>query len=389
MEEVEKRVNHLGNIENLPGNNSIRPKILIADDDEVSRKLMKSYLDGEDYIFMEAENGIETIRISTEHYPDIVLLDIMMPKLNGFEVCKILKSKNETVDIPVIMITSLKAYEDQIKGIKAGANDFLYKPIRRENLKFRVRNNLLLKKLHDNTKESYKKLKETEAMRDNLFHMVVHDLKQPITAIKGYLQLMEMESSISLQNKITNYIRDINEQTDSLLRIISSVLDINRLENEKLPLKQEEVDVQEIINEVIKSHRSRIENRNIDFVTESSDVTAYCDKELIYRVILNLFGNALKWTSQYGKISIRLKKDGNYLRIEIEDDGPGIPLEYQEKIFEKYWSKGNFQGNSIHSAGLGLAFCKLAVEANGGRIGVRSETSKGSIFWFTIPMSLQ
>ncbi len=357
--------------------------ILISDDDEISREIVKKYLLEDGYSVAETLTGKDTLDFIESNFPDTVLLDVVMPGMSGFRVCKIVKANEKTAHIPIIMLTSLSGEAYQIEGIRAGANDFLTKPIRRENLLFRVRNAVYLKNMYDRVSNAYRELKNLEDLRDNLFHMIIHDLKQPITSISGFLQLLKLDRSIEKGSPVREYIENINEQLRVLIEMIGSVVDVSRIEAGKMPVSMQRADIVEVTKRVIDTFKGNISSVSIELKSEAREMYASFDKGLIYRVILNLLSNAIKWSPDGGTVRVCITREEKFIRVAVRDMGKGIPVRYQDRIFDKYWQvEGKKSG--LHSSGLGLTFCKLAVEANGGRIGVESKEGEGSVFWFTL-----
>jgi len=359
--------------------------ILVVDDEAKNRKIVKDLLEVNGYRVLEATNGKEALALVSEKNLDVILLDIMMPGIDGFEVCRRLKSNPETAHIPVIMITALTDRDDRIRGIKEGANDFISKPIDTKDVVLRVRNAVYSKHLYDEVKKAYDRLKELESLRDSLVHMIVHDMRQPITALSGYLQLLRMHDDSFKDETDKEMVDEAYGIAKILIEMISSLLDVNKLEEGKMILNKAEYDLFELAEEAVESVGVLKGNRTIHVTPADKRVTCRVDKNLISRVFSNLLGNAIKFTSDTGIIKISIVEEGNFIRVTVKDNGPGIPKEYHEKIFDKFGQIETRKEGRKYSTGLGLTFCRLAVEAHGGNIGVESEPGKGSSFWFTLP----
>ncbi len=234
--------------------------------------------------------------------------------------------------------------------------------------------------------ESYKKLRELESLRDSLTHMIVHDMRTPLTSIYGYLEMLREFESESLSKEGKEYLSIVMGETQNLMEMISSLLDVSKMEHGEMQLDLSQFDVAELCKEVAAKLEPLREDRSVvmNFPEEPIMVTA--DRHLIGRVIQNLLSNALKFTpSPGGEIELNAEKRDGEVKVCVIDNGPGVPKEYHEKIFEKFGQVESRQNRQKYSTGLGLTFCKLAVEAHGGRIGIESEPGKGSTFWFTLP----
>ena len=362
-------------------------RVLVVDDEESNRELLRTILEAQGHRVFEAGNGIEGLERVVEDRPDVVLLDVLMPKMNGYDVCCQLKGSPQTASIPVILISGLRAREDMLKGIESGANDFLSKPVDTRDVTLRVRNAIYTKRLFDQLGESYHRLRELEALRDNLTHMIVHDLRNPLTGVHASLQLMQLR--LRMQDKLdpdTSENLDLAfKLTNTLAAMISSLLDISKLEAGKMSLNLRQGDLKTVVQEALQALGSMEERKRVILEESSEAVWASFDRDIILRVIANLVGNAIKFTPEQGKIGITVKKEGEQAQVAVTDTGPGIPPEYQEKIFEKFGQVEADQKGQKRSTGLGLTFCKLAVEAHGGKIMVESRVGEGSTFRFWLP----
>ncbi len=243
--------------------------------------------------------------------------------------------------------------------------------------------NLRLEKVNQN-------LKELEQLKEGLVNMVVHDMKNPLTSIRGYLELLLDDPAESVPEEAKGYLRVAYSSSENLLSMVQDLLDISKMEEGKFLLDKREDDLRAICEEIITELDvvSRKRNKHLSLNVTQAIPNLLIDRELIKRVIGNLVANAIKHTPDGGSIEIGLAFDdeGSSVVTSVSDDGDGIPAEYFEKIFEKF---GQVQLNSQRkkmSTGLGLTFCKMAVEAHGGKIGVESELGKGSRFYFAIPV---
>jgi len=360
-------------------------KVLVVDDDPKNRELLRNLLEAKGHSVTEAESGQKALGTVKATRPDVVLLDVMMPGMDGFEVCRRLKGNPDTAPIPVLMVTALEERSDRITGIDAGANDFLTKPVDPQDVVLRVRNAVAAKKLYDQLQESYDRLKELEVLRDNLTHMIVHDLRSPLTGIMGFMQLVQMQAGQKLDDTESQFLGKALASCSTLLEMINSLLDVNRLEEGKMPLKPARCDLRALADEAIETLGAATEGIKLRFDRPTEEVIAHCDPEVVRRIIANLLGNAIRFTPKEGEVRLALESDPERARVSVTDSGPGIPPDYREKIFDKFGQVEAREDNRKYSTGLGLTFCKLAVEAHGGRIGLVSEVGRGSTFWFELP----
>jgi len=360
--------------------------ILVVDDEEPNRSLLNAMLAPEGYEIISAIDGVDALDKVYKNKPDVVLLDVMMPGLSGFDICKTIKSNPVTAPIAVLLVTSLHQRENRLGGMMAGANDFVTKPIDKEDLLLRVRNAAHTKRLYDEMQFQFEKLKALELLRDNLTHMIVHDLRSPLTGVSGYLQLIPKDS---MEQKYAGYLEKSLAVVATLSGMIDTLLDVSRFEEGKMPVVKQQCDIKTLVNEAIETLGALTDKSNYKFDVPSEPVIIGCDAGIIVRVLANLLVNAVRYSSGNKEIVIKIEDENENIKISITDKGYGIAPEFHQKIFEKFGQVEMHKQKQTHSTGLGLTFCKLAVEAHGGKIGVISESEKGSTFWFTLPATKQ
>jgi len=361
-------------------------RILVVDDHEANRTLLRDILELDGHAVVLAASGGEALVAAGDPELDLVLLDVNMPGMDGLEVCRRLRAEPATTSLVIILVTALADRAHRLDGIAAGANDYLTKPIDRPDLLMRVRNALRLRRLHREVADQYRKLQELERMRDSLVHMLVHDFRTPLTAISAYLQLAQAKVGELDEPVLVADLDEMSRSVDDLAEMVSDVLDVSRFEAGAMPLRRSRVDLRLIAAEAIASVGAR-RHSGVEFRPPGESVEAMADPDLIRRVIANLLGNAVKFCSPTGQVRVQVSSATSGSEVRVQDDGPGIPAEFQAHIFEKFGQALSNGGSSRRSSGLGLTFCKLAVEAHGGWIGVESEVGKGSTFRFTLPAS--
>jgi len=375
------------------------PKILIVDDEEKNIRLLKAMLMSEKYQIFEAISGEQALKSVTAVNPDLILLDVMMPGINGFDVCRKLKRADETKIIPIVMVTALSEKEHRVKALEAGADDFLSKPVDRSELVVRVKSLLRIKNYHDELwasnreiAEQNEKLRELEKIKEGLIHMIVHDLNNPLSSIMGSLDLILLKEPALSQNHLgsltacLDYCRDLKD-------MILSLLEIHKMEEGKLELDTELSNITELIAKVMQQAEFKAREYQVILSANGSEAPypVAVDRGLMRRVIANLLSNAIRHTPAGGSVEVKTDwlSANESIRLQVVDTGNGLAPEYHQKVFDKFEQvRLKREGVAVGSSGLGLAFCKMAVEAHGGKIWVESEgEGKGATFQFILPVA--
>ncbi len=360
-------------------------RVLVVDDQEPNRLLLTEILALSGHQTEVAASGPEALAKVVAWEPDLILLDVHMPGMDGFEVCRRLRGDSNTASLPIILVTSLDHREHRLKGIAAGANDYLTKPIDRTDLVLRVRNALHMRRLHQAVAEQYRALQLLEQQRDSLVHMIAHDLRSPLTGITAYLELVEEQLATMGHTQVIADLREARDNARMLSEMVSDMLDVSRFEDGAMPLKPASVDLREVVRKAITGIRWASGEVEIDFPAPPHPVLSLADDRVTERVVANLVGNAAKYTPKGERVRIELSQSDSGPLVRIIDRGPGISPEYHDRIFDKFAQVDGGAKIPGRSTGLGLTFCRLAIEAQGGRIGVTSAVGAGSTFWFALP----
>lgn len=372
-------------IDVLSLHNIHRPgRILVVDDDLWNRELLRDILTVQDHEVVEAGDGVDALEKMGSGDFDVVLLDVMMPRMNGIETCRRLKQDPKTAPIPVLMVTTLSEREQRLQGIAAGANDYLTKPIVRQDVLLRVRNAVHAKRLYDQIKDDFAKLQALESLRENLTHFIVHDMRSPLQTIVGGLQMALTQPDLAAEAR--KFLSMSHRAADKLAEMVNSLLDISRIEAGQMPLDLAQHDLAALAHDAKSAVLLQAELRDIHITMTGANVPAWIDEGLMRRVFINLLGNAIKFSPKGATVGVRIYQDQG-VHAEVSDTGPGLAQAEQVRVFEKFGQVAAHKRNNPYSTGLGLTFCKLVVEAHGGQIGVESEIGKGSTFWFKIPAS--
>jgi signal transduction histidine kinase len=362
--------------------NEPKADILVVDDTPAFLEVLRTMLQEQGYRVRPVPNGRIALAAVEQQPPELILLDIEMPELNGFETCERLRADERFRDIPVIFLSALTATDDKVRAFGAGGVDYVTKPFQAEEVIARVETHLRIRRLQQRLAAQYQDLKRLESLRDSLTHMIVHDLRSPLQGIMASLQLLETDAD-RLGGTAPDVLRRGLRSARTMIQMISTLLDVNRMEAGEMPLHRSDGDLNGVVSQALESLAGLVDGRPV--ATESDGpVTASFDRDIMVRVVANLVANALKFTPAEARVTVRTSRRRGGATVEVIDRGPGIPPEYRERIFQKFGQVDAPQGRKPLSTGLGLAFCRLALDAHGGDIGVDSVVGEGSTFWFVL-----
>ena len=372
-------------------------RILIVDDDRMQRMLLTRTLSQQGHSVEAVERGLDALKKLRSEPFEVVLCDITMPDMDGFQVLEQIMADETLKQIPVVMVSGFGEMAGVVSCIEMGAADYLHKPPDPALLRARVESCLVKKRwieqevaLRLELESRFKQLQELEKLRDSLTHMIVHDLRTPLTSFLAGLETVECLGELNADQK-----ECLDISTDGgrmLLGMINDLLDISKMESGGLTLEQGPTEAQELSQQSLEQVASLAKDKELRLITEiSADLPVlYGDVEKLSRTLVNLIGNAIKFTPMGGTITLsaafvpRPGRTDSFVFC-VSDDGEGIAPEAFERIFEKFGQVENRRAGRVASTGLGLTFCKMVVEAHGGRIWIESAPGEGSHFFFAVP----
>lgn len=371
------------------------PKILIVDDNKENIDLIAYFLKPQSYQIFTAMDGVEALTQVENIKPDIILLDIMLPKMDGFQVCERIKKNVETRFIPVIMITALKELKDKIRSLEVGADDFISKPFENVELLTRVKSLLRIKRYHDQLEEKNLELKEkNEALlkmdqfKEELNHLIVHDMKNPLFVIQGNLQMMEMGLGESISPMVQKYLGRIDRSTQNLLRMVLNLIDVFKIEGGSIELSKELIGLNELIEKAYERILDYPENEKKQIAMTLAEKMPFIklDTSVMERVFDNMLSFAASNVAADGKIEVQTFVSEKEVGVVLHDFGIQIPIKYSESIFDKF-SQVEIKNEGFRlGRGLTLTFSKLAVEAHGGSLQVDLDNKVGNRFIMKFPL---
>lgn len=391
-------------------------KILIVDDLPENLQVLGSTLNSKSYRVAFATSGKQAIGIAQSKTPDLILLDIQMPEMDGYETCKLLKQDNRTKDIPVIFLTAKNDIEDIVTGLQYGAVDYITKPFNQLELLARVSTHLKVKyyqdyifkqntellasqaqiakdaqkliALNEDLMESENQLKASNKSKDKLFSIISHDLRGPFAGLLGLGQLMVDEFDNLSEEEKKDMIVNIFQASNRLFNLVENLLVWSRSQLNSIEFSPENTSVIRIIDKTALYYTALIEKKRITMETiGSEDLKAFCDSAMLATVMRNLISNAIKFTPVEGKISIQATKyNDSEILIEVSDTGVGMPPEDIVNVFQLDIKVSNPGTEDEPGTGLGLMLCKEFIEKQNGRIWIESELEVGTKVCFTLPV---
>lgn len=362
------------------------PKILIIDDIASNIQVVANLLKKNNYNISYAQSGKTGLERANQIEFDLILLDIMMPEMDGFEVCQHLKKNQKTKDIPVIFLTA-KTTEDSLKkGFDAGAVDFISKPFKADELLARVNTHILLKTVRERLSETNIELQQANANKDKLLSIIAHDLRNPFSVLITFSKLLLDSLDDFSKVDILNYLNTFYQTSKQGYNLLDNLLNWSRSQTGNMEIKLEVIDLKDLIEENVTLHNSQACAKNIEMINNvPENMKGIADFNMILTVVRNLISNAIKFTNPGGKIKISGKISKTHVEISVEDNGVGMSAEDLDNIFRIEIKHSTPGTADERGSGLGLVLCKEFVEKNFGVLKATSELGKGSKFSFSLP----
>ena len=363
-------------------------KILIVDEVMSNVLLLKVLLTNEKFAIATASNGRQALEQVEKENPDLVLLDVMMPDMSGFEVAQHLKSNPNTADIPIIFLTALNSTADIVKGFQVGANDFISKPFNKEELIIRVTHQISLVAAKRLILSKTEELQRTIAGRDKLYSVIAHDLRSPMGSIKMVLNMLILNlPSEKIGAEMYELLTMANQTTEDVFSLLDNLLKWTKSQIGKLNVVYQDVDLVEVTDGVIEIFSMVASLKKIrihEMKPEKMMVNA--DIDMLKTVVRNLLSNAIKFSKENSEVLVKMEEVDGMAVVSVQDYGCGISEEGQKKLLHTDTHFSTFGTNNEEGSGLGLLLCKDFVVKNGGKLWFTSKEGEGSIFSFSIPV---
>ncbi|HKN85241.1 MAG TPA: ATP-binding protein [Nitrospiraceae bacterium] len=379
------------------------PTILIVDDEVRNLQALEHMLERPDRIVIKATSGDEALRCLLSHDVAVMLLDIRMAEMDGYQTAALIRKREKTQALPIIFLTAFnKDDADVLRGYSFGAVDYIFKPIVPDILcakvdifvelykrtKALVRKNEDLERAEQTLLHTNQQLAELNRLKSSFVSVASHEIRTPVTGIKGYVENMLSGLTGPLTEKQQHYLGRVTSNVDRLMRIIDELLDIARIEAGQIQLQLDTVNVSHLIADVAEALQPLAVQKQICFQQDTSQVSGVYvkgDEGKLHQVLTNLVHNALKFTPSGGRVDVgAATKEPGTIQISVHDTGPGIPASDLPKIFDRFYS-GSSVPPDTRGAGLGLAISKSLIALHGGQLSVSSIPGQGSHFFIDLP----
>ncbi len=362
-------------------------KILIVDDVVSNVLLLKILLTNEKFQVCTANNGTTCIEMAQKELPDLILLDVMMPDLNGFDTATILKKDEKTKDIPIIFLTALNTPQDLVHGFQVGASDFLTKPFNKEELVMRVMQQISLVAAKRIIEKQNQELRATLDNRDKMYSVIAHDLRSPMASIRMVLNLVVASASPDVVGpELYALLDQANRESEEVHDLLDNLLKWTKSQTGRLTVVKQELDLNDIIPGVVEIFETIAQTKRIklDYQPTGSSLKVEADNDMLKTVVRNFLSNAIKFSPEDSTIEIIMAEEGEFAKVSIRDHGVGIAAGRIGSIFHK--GETTYGTGGEEGSGLGLQLCQDFARKNGGDCTVESTEGQGSTFSVLIPL---
>ncbi|MCU0425093.1 MAG: hybrid sensor histidine kinase/response regulator [Candidatus Kapabacteria bacterium] len=369
---------------------TLNKRILVVDDVEENTYIVSTILKSAGYTPFVANSGKQAIQIAETQHPDLMLLDINMPEMNGYEVCKHFKETPNIADIPIVFLTVHADAESIAKAFETGAVDYLTKPFKKAELLARVKVHLALRQAQEQLEDQNGRLTRLNDEKNEFLGIAAHDLKNPLNSIRGMAQMIRKRRDVELSDEeVDDMAHQIETSSNFMFEIITNLLDVNKIENGKLIVKPTNVNMILSLSAVTDRYQAAAVKKNITLNVDipDGDIQIYADPTLTIQVLDNVVSNAVKY-SPFDKnvwVAVSQHPDIKRIRVMVKDQGPGFSEEDKKKLFGKFARLSAKPTGGEHSTGLGLSIVKRLAEAMEATIWCESELGKGATFYIDFP----
>jgi signal transduction histidine kinase len=360
--------------------------ILVVDDSHVNLKVLIDYLTHANFRVLVATQGLTALQQAQRLPPDLILMDVMMPEMDGFETCRRLKALDETREVPVIFMTALSEINNKARAFEAGAVDYVTKPFQQEEVLMRINTHLTLQRQKKELRQLNEQLAELNAAKNRFFSIIAHDLKGAFTPLLSYSQLLIESVELDNFQDIKQVAYGLQSATRSTFKLLENLLSWARLQSGMVELQPRLLDLCGLVEETLQFLQTTAQQKEISLShAVDPEILAYADPNMVSTVLRNLISNALKFTYPGGSVAVSAHPHGDMVELVVADTGIGINSDYLTRLFRIDQSYRRAGTDNEKGTGLGLILCKELIEKNGGRIWAESQENQGASLHFTLP----
>ncbi len=367
-----------------------KPYILAVDDEQLNLELLRFILERNNFEYKGISDDDYLFELLEERLPDLILLDVIMPRIEGFELCEKVKSFAKYKDIPVIFLTGKVNIKDKVKGFEVGGVDYVTKPFNEQELIARIETHIELRRARNQIEQQAENLKQSNALKDRMFSIIGHDLRSPLSAAKLKMDFI-MRGIIDPKSDefVDGTVFELLKTMDEALNLLQNLLGWAKSESDQIQVIPENLDLKDIVEQTFRLLKLGSEHKKIELVNSIPDATfVHADLNTTKTVLRNLLSNAIKFTPVEGRIKVQgILKDDRII-VEVKDNGQGIPKEDISKILNPNEHFSKLGTEKEPGTGLGLVLCQNFVNKNGGQLKIRSTVGKGSTFYFDLPLGV-
>jgi two-component system, sensor histidine kinase and response regulator len=386
-----------------------KPLVLVIDDSLVNLAFLGDILEKNHFDIVLANSGERGLAIAKQAHPDIVLLDVVMPGWDGYETCERIKHDPELEKIPVLFLSALGTTENKVRALQAGGVDYISKPFQKEELLARVRTHVELAHLRKNLERevanktesiqslfealqlAYEKAQQASILKSQFLRNISHEFRTPMNIVLGMIEMLLEETELTEEQR--HYAEAAMNAARQLMDILVNMLNFSQQFNSELKQVISDFEIPDMVDNILKGLTVRVKAKNLRLITDIAPQLQHTlrgNNDYINKILSKLIDNAIKFTAQ-GEVVIRVqelesREDRRWLHFEVSDTGIGIAPEQQQHLFNTFYQVDSSPTRLYQGIGMGLAVAKMFAEQMGGRIGVESALSKGSTFWFNVPL---
>jgi K+-sensing histidine kinase KdpD len=358
--------------------------IMIVDDMPANLQLLVHFLRNEGYKVRPVTSGAAALELAQHIRPDLVLMDVSMPEMDGYETCRRMKENPELREVPIVFLSAMGDLLDKVRAFEVGGVDYITKPFHMEEVRIRIETHLRLAELREDMQEKCRQLEASEQMKASLVHLLIHDMRTPLSSISASLDLAGLAESLAGDAPARHHLAEAKDSIGVLEQMIADILDVYKMESGGRLVKLSPAPISGIVADAVRGIGGLMKHHRLAYTLPPPELLVLCDPGLTTRVLVNFFNHSVKHAPRDSVIRLQTVDEGDSIRVSVMDQSQGVPPEMHDRLFEKF---GRLEGEANPkktSIGLGLVFNRMVVEAQGGEIGVRDKPGEGCAFWFTL-----